>query len=290
MRHFALALFAAFIALAIVKLTNKDVVGNRGCQALGFMVQYFFLVAFALMTTMCLELWITIRGFTPNKTRYRRMMLVGYLSPTIIVIMTMITEKAAPECASLKPRIGDNSCFFAEWTAKFFWFHFPMAVALIINTCVYIAVIHTLCQSKRQVSKMLGNLKSQKNRSENAEKFLTYTKLFLGFGFMWTFEIISGLAADSTSKSDWYFTDVMNMLQPLYVFVIFVLKRNVINLILGRDKKGRQSKAQSQRVRIGGKSYRRAAKRESDIETPTAMTRLSSKNEQAIEMQSINRD
>merc|ERR1719245_463414 len=199
--------------------------------------------------------------------------------------MTMITEKAAPECASLKPRIGDNSCFFAEWTAKFFWFHFPMAIALIINTCVYITVIHTLCQSKRQVSKMLGNLKSQKNRSENAEKFLTYTKLFLGFGFMWTFEIISGLAADSTSKSDWYFTDVMNMLQPLYVFVIFVLKRNVINLILGRDKKGRQSKAQSQLVKIGGKSYRRATKRESDIETPTAMTRLSSKNEQAIEMQ-----
>ena len=46
-----------------------------------------------------------------------------------------------------------------------------MAIALIINTCVYIAVIHTLCQSKRQVSKMLGNLTSQKNRSENAEKY-----------------------------------------------------------------------------------------------------------------------
>ena len=27
------------------------------------------------------------------------------------------------------------------------------------------------------------------------------------------------------------------MLQPLYVFSIFVLKRNVINVILGRDKK-----------------------------------------------------
>ena len=53
------------------------------------------------------------RGCTPNKNRYRRMMLVGYLSPTIIIIMTMITEKVAPECATLKPRIGDNSCFFA---------------------------------------------------------------------------------------------------------------------------------------------------------------------------------
>ena len=29
------------------------------------------------------------------------------------------------------------------------------------------------------------------------------------------------------------------MLQPVYVFVIFVLKKNVINMILGRGKKGR---------------------------------------------------
>ena len=42
------------------------------------------------------------RGFTPNKTRYRRMMLVGYLSPTIIIIMTMITEKAD---ALIKPKL-----------------------------------------------------------------------------------------------------------------------------------------------------------------------------------------
>ena len=27
------------------------------------------------------------------------------------------------------------------------------------------------------------------------------------------------------------------MLQPFYVFVIFVLKKNVINIMLGRDKK-----------------------------------------------------
>ena len=27
------------------------------------------------------------------------------------------------------------------------------------------------------------------------------------------------------------------MLQPVYVFIIFVLKRNVINVVLGRDKK-----------------------------------------------------
>ena len=34
-----------------------------------------------------------------------------------------------------------------------------------------------------------------------------------------------------------YFTDVFNLLQPIYIFIIFVLKKNVINIMLGRDKK-----------------------------------------------------
>ena len=37
---------------------------------------------------------------------------------------------------------------------------------------------------------------------------------------------------------------MLNMLQPVYVFIIFVLKRNVINIILGRDKKKRISSRQ----------------------------------------------
>ena len=57
-----------------------------------------------------------------------------------------------------------------EWSATFLWFHLPMSIALFINTCVYIAIIHVLCQSSRQVAKMVGTLKHQKSRSENAEK------------------------------------------------------------------------------------------------------------------------
>ena len=38
------------------------------------------------------------------------------------------------------------------------------------------------------------------------------------------------------------YLDVLNMLQPLYVFIIFVLKKNVIDVILGRDKKKTISK------------------------------------------------
>ena len=39
-----------------------------------------------------------------------------------------------------------------------------------------------------------------------------------------------------------YLTDVLNMMQPVYVFIIFVLKRNVIETIQGKDKKKRKPK------------------------------------------------
>ena len=39
-------------------------------------------------------------------------MIVGYLSPTIIVLLAMITDYSAPEDAKFRPRMGEGSCFF----------------------------------------------------------------------------------------------------------------------------------------------------------------------------------
>ena len=58
-----------------------------------------------------------------------------------------------------------------------------------------------------------------------------YTKLFIGMGFIWTFEIISGLTQHKTGESAWWFTDVLNMLQGFYIFAIFICKRTVFNVV-----------------------------------------------------------
>ena len=39
-------------------------------------------------------------------------MIVGYLSPTFIVLLAMITDYSALEDAKFRPRIGEGSCFF----------------------------------------------------------------------------------------------------------------------------------------------------------------------------------
>ena len=55
-------------------------------------------------------------------------------------------------------------------------------------------------------------------------------------GFMWTFDILSGLISEEVvSEENWYFTDVLNMLQGVYIFIIFVCKRNVFKVVFKRD-------------------------------------------------------
>ena len=53
------------------------------------------------------------------------MIVVGYTCPTLITLCTLIAEYAAPECASFRPRFGEESCFFAgkQYQSYFFTFY-----------------------------------------------------------------------------------------------------------------------------------------------------------------------
>ena len=86
-------------------------------------------------------------------------------------------------------------------------------------------------------------------------RFLLFLKLFLGMGLLWVFEIFAGI-----SSVDWWveklpkprkiyvknilwfrhLTNILNMLQGLYIFLIFVCKRNVFEAI-SKMRKGSQT-------------------------------------------------
>ena len=48
-----------------------------------------------------------------HEKRYRFLMAFGYTFPTFISLFTLLAEFIAPECASYKPRFGEEGCFFA---------------------------------------------------------------------------------------------------------------------------------------------------------------------------------
>ena len=102
-------------------------------------------------------------------------------------------------------------------------------------------------------------------------RFLVFIKLSFGMGLIWSMEIVSGVLGDDVDEAKWwvnlssqlqfthdkvelikyflwsnvitcvsyfrYFTDILNMLQGVYIFLIFVCKRNVYEVTFGRKDK-----------------------------------------------------
>ena len=56
------------------------------------------------------------------------------------------------------------------------------------------------------------------------KRFLQYLKIFIGMGVIWMFEIFATNV----------FTDVLNMLQGVYVFWAFVCTRKIGNIVFGK--------------------------------------------------------
>ena len=55
-------------------------------------------------------------GSPANTSRYQKIMALGYLCPTAIVVITVIADASLPYCDPYKPRFGEDykiKCFFA---------------------------------------------------------------------------------------------------------------------------------------------------------------------------------
>jgi len=94
---------------------------------------------------------------------------------------------------------------------------------------MFLGSVKAILQVSKQKRRL--HIREARKRSEKMDKFLLYIKLFVGMGFIWTFEILSGLLPHSSSHV-WWVTDTLNMCQGLYVFLIFACKRNVSAIAL----------------------------------------------------------
>lgn len=232
MRHFSVSMLIGFIILIINQLESSYSTTHPVlCKLFGFTQHYFLLTMFAFMSTMSLETMIQLRGNQTNGKRYSYQLLFAYISPLFITLLMLIVEFSASRCNPFRPRIAENSCFFGSKTAMNLWFYLPIGLLLTFNALILILSIKKVLELRQEL-KQAGLSDTGKTRlQENVDKFWNLFKLILGMGMLWFFEIISALLENHTHESLWYFFDVINILQGLFIFVIYVCKRNVLDTI-----------------------------------------------------------
>merc|ERR1712061_668550 len=237
MINFAGSLLLAFLSLVVMQNLEGKEQTRSTCTGLALLNQFAFLSAFSLMTLMSFHQIKKMRQQTGNKGFALRVALC-YIIPGLITLVTLIVEVSAPRCAAVRPKFGTRSCHFYGGVDKFVWLYLPILVLLLINTGMFIYIVINICKT--------NSGSGSSTRSEKRDKMLIYIRLFLGMGITWYFEIITfGLSSLEPDPRRLILTDTLNMCQGVWVFIIFVCKRNVLRVLQGKSRNLYNSLAKS---------------------------------------------
>ena len=109
MVNFAAMLLLAFLTLVLQTNLEGELMTKTTCMVLSLINQFSIIAAFSLMTLMSYSISRQIFFVMVVNNKHRRFMRrlsITYAIPSLITLITMIVELAAPRCASARPKFG----------------------------------------------------------------------------------------------------------------------------------------------------------------------------------------
>ncbi|XP_045536560.1 G-protein coupled receptor Mth2 [Papilio machaon] len=230
-------LIVAYMFLAYLKLhSGKIGVAMTGCYIIAFIVYYAFQTSFFWLNVMCFDIWRTFSGYrgSSNKRREKkRFVLYGAYAwglPFILTIITITMQFADVPNNIITPGFGAMRCWFTNWMSELVYFLSPVLVLVVCNVVLFSVTAHRI-RSIRQETAILKGAESARSDKlkRDKQRFGLYLKLFMVMGVNWTVEIISF----SVGGSNWYWIliDISNIALGAVIFLIFVWKKKVRNLV-----------------------------------------------------------
>lgn len=240
MCHMA-SLIAAYTGLVIHKFDFEYLSHHSVCIFLAYIMYFSFIASFFWLNVMCFDIWWTFSGFRISQGSYkqresRKFILYSIYAWGCSSLLTLFCclMESLPNIPDnfIKPDFNKDKCWFQEELAKGVYFYCPMGVTVIINMFLFISTSIKISKHKKDT---ICHLRSSESRRHDDSKqwFNLYLKLFIVMGINWSMEIISWLLGDEPSWI-FYITDIVNSLQGFTIFIIFVCKEKIKQLLLRR--------------------------------------------------------
>ncbi|XP_059052162.1 G-protein coupled receptor Mth2-like [Achroia grisella] len=234
-------LIVAYIFLAYLKVQSGQMnIAMTGCVVSAFIVYYAFQSSFFWLNVMCFDIWRTFSGYrgssTSKRRETRRFTMYSFYAWGIPLLLTAVT--ASMQYANLppgviKPGFGDKRCWFDNWLSELLYFFAPVLVLVVCNTVFFSVTAHRIRSIKQETSILKGSKSTSKDKMKNdKQRYSLYLKLFMVMGINWSVELISFMVGGS----NWYWVviDISNIMLGFFIFMIFVWKKKVRNLIVRR--------------------------------------------------------
>ncbi|EZA60431.1 G-protein coupled receptor Mth2 [Ooceraea biroi] len=230
------ALCIAYISLAMYQQYTLPQLGYTYCLILGYLFTFSFTASFFWLNIMCFDIWWifrkktrTSRGNTKRRGKKEFLYaLYGWGCPFILMfICTMIEFVLDVPENFIRPDFCIRNRWFSDRIARTYYFYLPVGITIVCNIFLFISTAVTMARHKKDTDQ----LRSAENKCHNDNKkwFIMYLKLFTLMGVTWVMEIVAVHAwlFNYPPRYIWYPTDIINALQGVNIFVIFVLKKKI---------------------------------------------------------------
>ncbi|XP_058800389.1 G-protein coupled receptor Mth2-like [Phymastichus coffea] len=248
--HYCACLALAFATLAIVQLASSYT-SDEICISIAFVIQFSFVACFFWLNVMCIETYLLVRRHVERGTSSPRIepgRLFFYYSlwawgpPAILILVSVIMDlNPTVPMTYVKPNFGANSCWFHSNQEAMPYFYVPVSMLVLINLALFALTALEITRYQRDLDlrRLARNQESDREEQRLFRRikrvFFVCLGLFFLMGMNWAMELISWWAGGDPLA--WSAFDLINALQGLIVFGLFVLRKPVRNIVWCRMQK-----------------------------------------------------
>ncbi|XP_015110799.1 G-protein coupled receptor Mth2 [Diachasma alloeum] len=241
--HYCGCLAVAFAALAITQLSSNHLYDEM-CISTAFVIQFSFVACFFWLNVMCIETYLLARRYMDSGCSTARQphrlffyySLWAWTPPAILIIVSMIMDLSPTvPMTYIKPNFGSQSCWFESDVEAMPYFYVPVGLLLIANIVLFTMTAVAITHHQRDLDLRRLRQDRETNRDERRtlsrlkRLFLVCLSLFFLMGMNWAMEMISWWAGGDPLA--WSAFDLVNALQGILVFGIFVLRKPIRQLV-----------------------------------------------------------
>ncbi|XP_072748816.1 G-protein coupled receptor Mth2-like [Anoplolepis gracilipes] len=243
LRGYSSLVFMGYTIELMDYLIKKDVMGYSICLACAFFKYYAFLGSYFWLNVFNFDIWRTFRQIRPlernvkrqEKKKLIRYSLYAYGGPFILAIVCGIMDFVPGIPKNLiRPRFDIGDCSFYDRTANLLYFYGVIIISIIISICLSICTARKIAHYEKDVACHLKNSESRRY-NDNKQWFkltVKLTKVLFIIISMKTYVYTIYALYEEQSISIWYTILVLEFIQHFCIFIIFVCKKNMKQLLL----------------------------------------------------------
>ncbi|XP_071439786.1 G-protein coupled receptor Mth2-like [Hetaerina americana] len=240
-----LSLLGAYLIHLTSRAIRNDL-SNTVCRAIGFVVYYGLLSSFLWLNAICIDVCIAFRNLRPTRRlhdesegkKFLYYLLYAWGVPLVIIIITAgLAFHPALTDSFLGPEFR-TICGYYRGKSRLFYFVVPMGLIVLFNIVLFTVTTFNIRKITRQTS-ILNGEGNWMNRADK-DRINLFLKLLIVMGVSWVFgswvlELLNYFYGSTSCM--WLFTDTMNAMQGVFIFIIFVCKNNVKKLMRKRMRR-----------------------------------------------------